>query len=61
MTFMDGSYNPRQDGPDCIPAMQNGMGIISCLKYYAWSGGWQEDAHADKLHNFVDAMNAFPE
>lgn len=38
MTFMDGGYNPRQDRPDCIPAMQNGMGIISYLKYYAWSG-----------------------
>jgi hypothetical protein len=38
MTFMDGRYNPRQDRPDCIPAMQNGMGIISYLKYYAWSG-----------------------
>jgi hypothetical protein len=38
MTFMDGSYHPRQDRPDCIPAMQNGMGIISYLKYYAWSG-----------------------
>jgi len=24
-------------------------------------GGWQEDAHTDKLHNFVDAMTAFPE
>ncbi len=24
-------------------------------------GGWQEDAHTDKLHNYVDAMNAFPE
>ena len=24
-------------------------------------GGWQEDAHTDKLHNFVDALNAFPE
>ena len=38
MTFMDGSYNPHQDRPDSIPAMQNGMGIISYLKYYAWSG-----------------------
>ena len=38
MTFMDGSYHPRQDRPDSIPAMQNGMGIISYLKYYAWSG-----------------------
>jgi hypothetical protein len=24
-------------------------------------GGWQEDAHTDKLHNYVDAMSAFPE
>ncbi len=38
MTFMDGSYNPRKDRPDFIPAMQNGMGIISYLKYHAWSG-----------------------
>ncbi len=27
----------------------------------AGRGGWQEDAHTDKLHNFVDALNAFPE
>ena len=27
----------------------------------AGRGGWQEDAHTDKLHNYVDAMNAFPE
>jgi hypothetical protein len=24
-------------------------------------GGWQEDAHTDKLHNYVDAMSAFPD
>jgi hypothetical protein len=24
-------------------------------------GGWQEDAHTDVIHNFVDAMQAFPE
>src|ERR1017187_3011545 len=24
-------------------------------------GGWQEDAHTDKIQNFVDAMTAFPE
>jgi hypothetical protein len=24
-------------------------------------GGWQEDAHTDKLHNYVDALTAFPE
>jgi hypothetical protein len=24
-------------------------------------GGWQEDAHTDKIHNFMDAIRAFPE
>jgi hypothetical protein len=24
-------------------------------------GGWQEDAHTDKLHNLVDAMTTYPE
>jgi hypothetical protein len=24
-------------------------------------GGWQEDAHTDVIHNFVDALSAFPE
>jgi hypothetical protein len=24
-------------------------------------GGWQEDAHTDVIHNYVDAMQAFPE
>jgi hypothetical protein len=24
-------------------------------------GGWQEDAHTDKIHNFMDAIAAFPE
>jgi hypothetical protein len=24
-------------------------------------GGWQQDAHFDKIHNFVDAIAAFPE
>jgi hypothetical protein len=23
-------------------------------------GGWQEDAHTDKIHNFIDALEAFP-
>jgi hypothetical protein len=37
MTFMDGNYAPLPKRPDFIPAMQNGMGIISYLKYYAWT------------------------
>src|ERR1700693_5365245 len=24
-------------------------------------GGWQEDAHTDVIHNFVDALRAYPE
>jgi hypothetical protein len=27
----------------------------------AGRGGWQEDAHTDKIHNFMDAITAFPE
>ncbi|HEY2145067.1 MAG TPA: hypothetical protein VGH12_03280 [Steroidobacteraceae bacterium] len=27
----------------------------------AQPGGWQEDAHTDVIHNFVDALRAFPE
>ena len=38
MTFMQGDYNPNPKRPDFIPAMQNGMGIISYLKYYAFTG-----------------------
>ncbi len=38
LTFMDGNYNPVAARRDFIPSMQNGMGIISYLKYYAWTG-----------------------
>ncbi len=38
MTFMDGAYNPIERRRDFIPAMQNGMGILSYLKYYAYKG-----------------------
>jgi hypothetical protein len=38
MTFMRDDYNPRLDRSDFIPATQNGMGIISHLKYHAWTG-----------------------
>ena len=38
MTFMDGNYQPIAKRHDFIPAMQNGLGIISYLKYYAWTG-----------------------
>jgi hypothetical protein len=28
---------------------------------HAAPGGWQEDAHTDVIHNYVDALRAFPE
>ncbi len=37
MTFMDGNYQPDKNRNDFIPATQNGMGIISYLKYYEYS------------------------
>ena len=37
MTFMDGNYQPDPHRNDFIPATQNGMGIISYLKYYAYN------------------------
>ena len=38
MTFMDGNYQAIARKPSFIPATQNGMGIISYLKYYAYTG-----------------------
>jgi len=38
MTFMDGDFKPDPDRHDLIPATQNGMGIISYLKYYEYEG-----------------------
>jgi len=38
MTFMDGRYQPQAGRPSFIPSMQNGMGIISYLKYYQFTG-----------------------
>ncbi|HUO32051.1 MAG TPA: hypothetical protein VMU80_22725 [Bryobacteraceae bacterium] len=38
VTFMNGDYTPVERRSDFIPSMQDGMGIISYLKYYEWSG-----------------------
>ncbi|NIA29943.1 MAG: hypothetical protein GWP06_08550, partial [Actinobacteria bacterium] len=37
-TFMDGEYKLFRDWATLIPATQNGMGIISYLKYYRYTG-----------------------
>jgi hypothetical protein len=50
MTFMDGNFQPIQRRKDFIPSMQNGMGIISYLKYYNSRGArnpkWLEVARS---------------
>jgi hypothetical protein len=43
-TFLDGEWTLDPLRTDTIPATQNGMGILSYLKYHAWSGG-QEPAY----------------
>jgi hypothetical protein len=35
-TFLDGEWNPLPDRDDSIPSTQNGMGILSYLKYQEW-------------------------
>ena len=43
----------------CLYAVQeNGSPRDSVLS--TEPGGWQEDAHTDKIHNFVDALRVFP-
>lgn len=38
-TFLDGEWTPMADRTDTIPATQNGMGIISYLKFHDLRGG----------------------
>jgi hypothetical protein len=38
-TFLDGDWTPIPDRTDTIPATQNGMGILSYLKFHEWRGG----------------------
>jgi hypothetical protein len=37
-TFLDGDWTPMPDRTDTIPATQNGMGILSYLKFYEMRG-----------------------
>ena len=39
VTFLDGEWNPHPDREDTIPATQDGMGIVSYLKYHEQQGG----------------------
>jgi hypothetical protein len=38
VTFLDGNWTPLPNHMDTIPAMQNGMGILSYLKFYDFRG-----------------------
>jgi hypothetical protein len=38
ITFLDGSWQPQPDRSDTIPATQDGMGILSYLKFYELRG-----------------------
>lgn len=42
VTFLDGEWNPHADREDTIPATQDGMGIISYLKYHEFLEGRDE-------------------
>jgi len=44
----------------CLYAV-NDDGCPCDLATHSGRGGWQEDAHTDKLHNILDAIAAFPE
>ena len=39
VTFLDGEWNPHPNREDTIPATQDGMGIVSYLKYHEQQGG----------------------
>ena len=41
----------------CIDVQGRPRDLFSNLQ----PGGWQEDAHTDVIHNFMDALEAFPE
>ncbi len=51
MTFMDGNYQAIQNRPSFIPATQNGMGIISYLKYYHFTGS--KDQHLIQMARYM--------
>ena len=36
-------------------------GCVSECTTHLIRGGWQEDCHTDKIHNYMDALSAYPE
>jgi hypothetical protein len=50
-TFMDGNYQAITNSTSLIPAMQDGMGIISYLEYYAYKG--KKDARVLQMARYM--------
>jgi hypothetical protein len=46
VTFLDGKWEPLQDHADTIPATQDGMRMVSYLKYYELRGKRDEQVLA---------------
>ncbi len=55
MTFMNGDHQLIEKRPDSIPATQNAVGIISYLKYYAFSGS-REKHYLDVAKSMGDYL-----
>jgi len=54
-TFLDGDWVPMPDRTDTIPATQNGMGILSYLKYRELRGG-QDAGNLDTARSMGDYL-----
>ena len=50
----------RQALDYCLYAIDDD-GCPGQIALYRKRGGWQEDAHTDVVHNYMDAIAAFPE
>jgi len=44
----------------CLYAIFEDGGVSESTIHFQ-KGVWQEDCHTDKIHNYIDAINAFPE
>ena len=54
-TFLDGDWNPSTERSDTIPATQNGMGILSYLKFHEL-GGRREPALLNTARSMGDYL-----
>ncbi len=55
VTFLDGNWTPLADHMDTIPAMQNGMGMLSYIKFYELRGK-SDPAYLATAHSMGDYL-----